>query len=112
MCRQYSFQKLAQFSQRNNVLDALASHIDRFLWRDMCFFKSVEWDIWKKERKSAPYKPKLPEVFCLKSKSTLTGKNVLNAPDCDTNGFISRDTCVSSTQVKRPIWNKESLSPP
>jgi hypothetical protein len=30
------FQKLTQFSQRNNVLDAAATNIDGFLWRDTC----------------------------------------------------------------------------
>jgi hypothetical protein len=54
-CREYSFQKLTQFSQGNNVLDAPA------------FIK---------------------------------------------DGFLCRDTCVSSTQMNRPIWNKESISPP
>jgi hypothetical protein len=34
--RQYSFQKLTQFSHRNNVLDAPASELDGFLLRDKC----------------------------------------------------------------------------
>jgi hypothetical protein len=55
ICRKYVFQKLAQFSQGNNVLDAPASNMGVSLWRDIC---------------------------------------------------------VSSTQMNRPIWNKESLSPP
>jgi hypothetical protein len=38
------------------------------------------------------------------------GNNVLDAPASDTNGFLWRDTCVFSTQLKRPIWKKESLS--
>jgi hypothetical protein len=33
--RQYSLQKLPQFSQGNNVLDATASNIDVFLFRDI-----------------------------------------------------------------------------
>jgi hypothetical protein len=28
------------------------------------------------------------------------------------DGFLWRDTCVSSTQQNRPIWRKGSLSPP
>jgi hypothetical protein len=31
ICRKYSFQKLTQFSQENNVLDATVSNIDGFL---------------------------------------------------------------------------------
>jgi hypothetical protein len=34
--RQYSFQKLSQFSQGNNVLDAPPSNIDGFLARNTC----------------------------------------------------------------------------
>jgi hypothetical protein len=54
-CMSYSFQKLTQFSERNNVPDAHNS---------------------------------------------------------DTNGFLLSDTCISSTHLQRPIWNKESVSPP
>jgi hypothetical protein len=36
ICRKYSFQKLTQFSQANNVLGAAASNIVGFLWRDTC----------------------------------------------------------------------------
>jgi hypothetical protein len=54
ICRQYSFQKQAQFSKGNNVLDALGANAD---------------------------------------------------------DFLSRDTCVSSTQQKRAICNKMNLSP-
>jgi hypothetical protein len=34
--------------------------------------------------------------------------NVQDAPASNTGGFLSRDTCVSSIQVNRPIWNKVS----
>jgi hypothetical protein len=34
ICRKYSFQKLTQFSQANNVVDVVASHMDDFLSRD------------------------------------------------------------------------------
>jgi hypothetical protein len=37
---------------------------------------------------------------------------VLDAAACNLDGFLWRDTCVSSTQLNRPIWNKQSLSPP
>jgi hypothetical protein len=53
--RNFSFQKLTLFSQGNNVLDAAASNIHGFLWRE---------------------------------------------------------SEVSSTQLNRPIWSKESLCPP
>jgi hypothetical protein len=34
--RKYSYQQLTEFSQENNVLDALASKTDVFLSRDTC----------------------------------------------------------------------------
>jgi hypothetical protein len=40
------------------------------------------------------------------------GNNVLDAPVSNTDGFLSRDTCISSTYLNKPIWNKMSLSPP
>jgi hypothetical protein len=40
------------------------------------------------------------------------GNNVLDASASTIDGFLWRDTCVSSTLLKSPIWNKESLSPP
>jgi hypothetical protein len=40
------------------------------------------------------------------------GNNVLDATSSNTYGFLSGDICVSSTQLYRPIWNKESLLPP
>jgi hypothetical protein len=40
------------------------------------------------------------------------GNKVLDAPVSITDGLLSKDTCVSSTLLNRPIWNKVSLSPP
>jgi hypothetical protein len=37
---------------------------------------------------------------------------VVDDPASDIDGFLWSDTCVSSTQLNRPVWNKESLSPP
>jgi hypothetical protein len=36
ICRKYSFQKLTQLSQGNNVLDVPASNTDGFLLKDTC----------------------------------------------------------------------------
>jgi hypothetical protein len=40
------------------------------------------------------------------------GNNAVDAPACNVDEILSRDSCVSSTHLNRPIWNKESLSPP
>ena len=37
---QYSLQNLKRFSQRNNMVDAAASNIDAFLWRNSCVFQA------------------------------------------------------------------------
>jgi hypothetical protein len=42
LCRKYSIQKVTQFSQRNNVLGAVASGINGFLWRDSCVSSTHE----------------------------------------------------------------------
>jgi hypothetical protein len=39
------------------------------------------------------------------------GNNVLDAPASTTHEFLSRDTCVSSTQLNRSIWNYMSFTP-
>jgi hypothetical protein len=39
------------------------------------------------------------------------GNNVSNAPASNPDGVLSRDTSVSSTQLKRPFWKKGILSP-
>jgi hypothetical protein len=52
------------------------------------------------------------ELFSQKLSQFSQGNNVLDAPASGTNGFLLRDTCISSTQLKRPIRNKHCLSPP
>jgi hypothetical protein len=42
---------------------------------------------------------------------TSQGNNVLDVPASMTDVFLWRATCVSSTQLNRTIWNKQSLSP-
>jgi hypothetical protein len=39
------------------------------------------------------------------------GNSILDATASNTNVFLSRETCVSSTQLNKPIRNKESLFP-
>jgi hypothetical protein len=35
--------------------------------------------------------------------------NALDAPDSKLDGFLYRDTCVSSTQRSRPVWSKKAF---
>jgi hypothetical protein len=57
-------------------------------------------------------KSDVQEEFLSKPNSILTKNNVLDVPASNTDGFLSSDTCVSTTQLNRPLWNIESLSPP
>jgi hypothetical protein len=56
--------------------------------------------------------PKLLKEFPSKIPQFSQGKNVLNAAASNIDGYLWSDTCVSSTQLNRPIWNKQSLTPP
>jgi hypothetical protein len=49
---------------------------------------------------------------CHKLTQFIQGNNVLEAPASNTDAFLLRDICVSSTWLNRPIWSKRSLSPP
>jgi hypothetical protein len=54
----------------------------------------------------------LQEEFLSKNNSILTGNNVLDAAASNIDGFLWRDTCVSSNQLNRLVWSIERLSPP
>jgi hypothetical protein len=46
----YSFQKLNQFSQINNVLDGTDTHRDGFLWRGKCISSTkLTRPVWSKQ---------------------------------------------------------------
>jgi hypothetical protein len=38
------------------------------------------------------------------------GNNELDAPPSNIDDFLSRDTCVYTFQLNRPIWKKMTLS--
>jgi hypothetical protein len=40
------------------------------------------------------------------------GNNVIHAAASNTHSFLSKDICVSSSHLNRPLMNKVSLSPP
>jgi hypothetical protein len=65
--RKYSFQKQAQFSRGNNVLDASASIIDALLWREPCVSSTQQnRPIWSKQTYLHLETPKLQEEFLSK----------------------------------------------
>jgi hypothetical protein len=75
MTRQYSVQKLNQFSPGNNVLDIPPSNIDSFLWRDTCVSSiQMKRPILNKVRFFPFENPDWQAVFISKSYSIPTGK--------------------------------------
>jgi hypothetical protein len=54
----------------------------------------------------------LQEVLLSKLTQFSQENNVLDAESYDIDGFLWRDTCVSSIQLNRTIWKKDSLPPP
>jgi hypothetical protein len=94
----------------NNVLDATASNLDFFLKIYVCSTQPNS-PIWSKQSISQHETPMLQELSHSKTTSILTGKQCANATGSKANGFLSRDTCVSSPQLNRHVCHKESLSP-
>jgi hypothetical protein len=74
-CSKYSFQKLTQFSQENNALDATSYYTNGFLSRDICVTSTHQIGIfWTKWALLYLLNSDLEEVFFAKTKSILTGK--------------------------------------
>jgi hypothetical protein len=74
ICGKYSFPKLTQFSQGNNVLEAAASSIDGLLAEIHEFLQLSSIGLFRAGRTYLhPETTKLQEVFLSKTKSILTG---------------------------------------
>jgi hypothetical protein len=74
-CRKHSFQKLTQLSQRHNELDAAASNIGGFLWRDTRVSSSqLNRPIGNEESLSPCSKTHVVGCILLKTNSIVTGK--------------------------------------
>jgi hypothetical protein len=107
-CRKYSLQKLSQFSQRNNVLDSTASNIEGFISRYPCNSSTS----FGANRAFSTLKTMICRKYFFQKLAQFSQENnELHASASKTNGFFSRTTCVSSTQLNTPAWNKMSLSP-
>jgi hypothetical protein len=95
-----------------NVLNTPASFTDGFLWRDTCISSTqLNRPVLIKQNLFPPSNLWLAKGLLSKTNSLLTGNNALDTPATKNDGFLWNDTCVSSTVLNRPIWNKMSLSP-
>jgi hypothetical protein len=98
ICRKYSYQKLTQFSQGYNVIDATACNTHGFLSRDICVPSSQQYrTIWKNVSLPLPWNTHIAGSIPFKTNSFLTENNVLNASASNSDGFLLRDTCACST---------------
>jgi hypothetical protein len=84
-----------------------------FMERCMFFFNSSELAYGKQREPITMWKnPHCRKHSFQKLTQLSQGNNVLDTADSNINGFLWRDTCVSSTQVRRPFWNPMCLSLP
>jgi hypothetical protein len=95
-------------------MDDPASNIDGFLIRDPCVSSIFLCrTVWTKKAYLYLETAKLQdEVFLEKLTQFSLGNNALDAPAFNLDRFLYRGACVSSTLLSRPIWTKQSLSPP
>jgi hypothetical protein len=92
------------------VLHSPASNTDGFLSRDTCV-SSIQLNKLLCNKRAYVHleKPKLQKVFLWNVNSVLTGKQCTRYWTFIKDGFLWRDTYVSSMQLNRLIFKKESL---
>jgi hypothetical protein len=79
----------------------------------MCFDKSAEQTYLEENVNFSRLKCVTFRKYSFQNTLQLSkGINVLNAVVSIVHGYLWRDTCVSLTQLNRPIWRKQSISPP
>jgi hypothetical protein len=113
-CRKYSFQKLTEFSQGNQVLDAPASNTDNILPRDTCVSSTqMKRPIWTNISLAQPLIYLTCKKYSLEKLTQFSqGNDLMDAPHCNIDAFLATYTCVSSILLNMPFWNKMSLYPP
>jgi hypothetical protein len=107
-----SFQKLAQFSWGKNILDAQPSNLHAFFWEIYHVFQQCAKKSYSRQNvRFYPLKTLKGRQYSFQKliQFSLVNK-VLNAPACILDGFLLRDTCISSTELNRPMWNKMCVS--
>jgi hypothetical protein len=110
--RQYSFQKLTQFSQENTVLDALPSNIDIFISRGTCVSSTqLSRPIWKK----CPFYPFKTLMHRQNSFQKLTRftqrNNMLHVPASNIDAFLSQIHVFFHLILIGPFATKHTFVP-
>jgi hypothetical protein len=78
----------------------------------MCFFNSTEQASLEPTEPISTLRTTIFKKYSFPKRTQFSmGKNVLVAPASTSDGVLWTDTCVSSTQLNKPIWNNHSLSP-
>jgi hypothetical protein len=74
---------------------------------------STQWKMpsWSQRHLSAPWNTEVAGSFSLKTSSILSGKECARCSCIEQWRISSRDTCVSSPPLNRPIWSTRRLSP-
>jgi hypothetical protein len=110
-CRKNSFQKLTQFSVRNNVLDATVSIVDHFCSRGTCVSSiQLSRTLWTKWPFST-LKCRICSQYSFKNYLNSQENNVPDSAGSNIDGFAWTDPRVFSTQLSRPIGRKQSVCP-
>jgi hypothetical protein len=84
-----------------------------YLKRYMCFFHLGEWPYLEQNEPLKTWKILICRKYSFQRVTEFShGNNVLQTEASSIDGFLRRDICFTSTQLKRTIWIKHSLSPP
>jgi hypothetical protein len=104
-----SFEKLTQFSKGNNVLNASASNLDGFLWRDTCV-SSIQQNSSISNNMSLfpPWIQWLAWSIHLNNLLSFSLKQCARCYCFSHTGFLLRDMCVSWTSRYSPIGQKRA----
>jgi hypothetical protein len=105
--------KLTEFSQGYNVLDVAAFNINGLFGEIHVFLQLTEYACLEEMDPTSTFK-----LLCIRQYSFQNinqfsqGKKMLDAAASNIDVSLWRDSCVSSTQLIRSRWSKQSLSPP
>jgi hypothetical protein len=76
----------------------------------MCFFNTAEQAYLEQIECFPPLKTLLGRQYSFQKLTQFSqGNNMLDAPPSNLGGFPSKDPCVYSIELNRPMWKKMSV---